>query len=94
MIVAAIILGLSIVTGSYMIKSSVDVGAVQLGEVAGEMQELVAKMAAAPAGAAAARPSRAGRPDPAKEYKVAIGDAPTKGPKAAKIKIVEWSDFQ
>ena len=93
MIVAAIILGLSIVTGSYMIKSSVDVGAVQLGEVAGEMQAAVAKMAAAPA-AAAARPSRGGRPDPAREYKVAIGDAPTKGPKAAKIKIVEWSDFQ
>lgn len=54
--------------------------------------------APAPAGAAAknAKPKgpQPGRPDPSKTYKVAVGDAHSKGPKDAKITIVEWSDFQ
>ena len=96
LIVAAVILGLSVVTGSYMLKTSVDSGTARLGDVLGEMQSLGAKIAAAPAGAPtpAARPARPGRPDPAKKYEVAVGNAPTKGPDSAKVKIVEWSDFQ
>ena len=93
LIIASIILGLSVVTGSFLLKSSVDEGATQLAAVLGEMQEVTAKLAAAPAGKAAA-PARPGRPDPNRNYKVALGDAPTKGPKSAQIKIVEWSDFQ
>ena len=93
MIVAACILALSVVTGSFLIKSSVDGGAARLGEVLKEMQELSAKVAAP----AAPRPAaaRPGRPDPAKRYEVALGDAPTRGgPATARVKIVEWSDFQ
>jgi len=44
--------------------------------------------AAAPA---AARPSM---PDPNKVYNIPIGDSPVRGPKAAKVTIVEFSDFQ
>jgi len=94
-IVAAIVIGLSIVTGSYLIKTSNDASAEQLAAVLGEMQALSAKIAAAPS--APSRPSpaaRPGRPDPSKVYQVAIGEAPVKGPKSAPVKIVEWSDFQ
>ena len=95
LIIAAIVLGLSVVTGSFIIKTSLDDGAAQLGVVLGEMQALTAKIAAAPAAPAApAARGRSNRPDPAKEYKVAIGSSPVKGPNSAPIKIVEWSDFQ
>lgn len=55
--------------------------------------------AAAPAAAGAKAPAKPagpkpGRPDPKLTYKVAVGDAHFKGPKDAKITIVEWSDFQ
>ena len=92
-IVAAIVLGLSIVTGSFILKDSLDAGSTQLGAVLGEMQEANAKIAAAPA-APAARPSRPGRPDPNKKYEVPIGKAPARGPASAPVQIVEFSDFQ
>jgi protein-disulfide isomerase len=94
-IVASIVLGLSVVTGAFIIKTSIDTGATQLGAVLGEMQDLSAKIAAAPVGQQpAARPSRPNRPDPSKVYDVEIGKAPARGPASAPIKIVEWSDFQ
>jgi uncharacterized protein YlxW (UPF0749 family) len=34
------------------------------------------------------------RPDPDKRYVVTIGNAPTKGPSSAAVKIVGWFDFQ
>jgi protein-disulfide isomerase len=95
LIVAAVIVGLSIVTGSFMMKTAHDQSSEQLAAVLGEMQDLSAKVAAAPAAAGRpSAPSRPGRPDPSKVYKVDIGDAPAKGPRTAKVKIVEWSDFQ
>jgi hypothetical protein len=95
LIVAAIVIGLSIVTGSFMLKTAQDESSERLAAVLGEMQALSAKIAAAPAAPSpGAAPARAGRPDPQKVYEVAIGDSPAKGPKTAKIKIVEWSDFQ
>ena len=91
MIVAACILALSIVTGSFLLKSSVDDGAEHLGAVLEEMQ-VSGRVAAPTAPSPAARP---GRLDPAKRYEVALGNAPTRGgPDTARIKIVEWSDFQ
>ncbi len=94
MIVAACILALSVVTGSFLIKSSVDDGAERLDAVLKEMQA-GARVAAATPPRPGARPGRPGRPDPAKRYEVALGDAPTRGgPDTARIKIVEWSDFQ
>jgi len=95
LIVAAIILGVALIGGSFVIKSSIDQGTQELRAAFTGLQQSVAKVAeAAPAGPAAARPSRPDRPDPNKKYNVAVGNAPTKGPKDAAVKIVEWSDFQ
>ena len=41
-----------------------------------------------------AQAARPGQPDPAKTYKVPLGEAQTKGPADAKVTIVEWSDYQ
>jgi protein-disulfide isomerase len=91
LIVAAVIVGVAVVGSSYMVSSSLDRGSEQLGRAVAALSEFeVAQAAARPAAA----PARPGRPDPNKVYQVAIGKAPTKGPKNAKVKIVEFSDFQ
>jgi protein-disulfide isomerase len=71
------------------------------GQIIKKLEELEGKVGTAPAAAAPARPGQppqqrpqAGSPDPNATYKVAVGDAQTKGPADAKITIVEWSDFQ
>ncbi len=94
LIIAAIVIGLAIVTGSFVIKGSIDGSTAQFAAVLGEMKEANAKLAAAQPAAPPARPSRPGRPDPSKKYEIAIGKAPTKGPDAAPVKVVEWSDFE
>ena len=43
------------------------------------------------AGAPAARPQQ---PDPNKVYNIPIADSSVRGPKTAKVTIVEFSDFQ
>lgn len=62
------------------------------------LDQLEEKIGKAPPPGAAPTPQKpkpqAGRPDPAATYKVAVGDASSKGPATAKITIVEWSDFQ
>jgi len=94
-IIAAIILGLAVVGGSFVIKSSLDQGAAGLQIGLKELDASLAKVAEADSRRpSAARPSRPNRPDPNKQYAVAVGQAPTKGPKDAAIQIVEFSDFQ
>jgi hypothetical protein len=89
MIAAAVILGGSLVGGSYLIAGSIDRGSAELGSLRSAIQT-----AAAAAPAAAPSPSRSRRPDPNKVYQVAVAGAPTKGPKSAAITLIEWSDFQ
>jgi protein-disulfide isomerase len=62
--------------------------------VLGEMQTLTARLADGPNVPTRAAPARPDRPDPERVYEVALGDGPKKGPDAAKVKIVEWTDFQ
>jgi protein-disulfide isomerase len=88
-VVAAVILGASILGAAYLLAMSIDRGSAQL---AGLNDSL--KVAAAAAPAAAARPSGPKRPDPKKVYKIEVGDAPIRGSESAKITIVEWADFQ
>ena len=92
---AAIILGIAVLGAGFMIKDSLDQGAAGLQLGLKELDASLAKVAAADSKRpTAARPSRPNRPDPNKQYAVAVGEAPIKGPKTAAIQIVEWSDFQ
>jgi len=43
---------------------------------------------------AAVRPPMPGQPDPNKVYDIPVGGSPVKGPKDAKVTIVEFSDYQ
>lgn len=89
MILAALILGASMVATGLLIQTSFDRASSTLGEV------LVALKQAAPAPApTAAAPARAGRPDPGRRYSVKTSGAPSKGAKQPKITLVEFSDFQ
>jgi protein-disulfide isomerase len=89
LVLAALILGASMVASGLLIQSSFDRATGTLGEV------LVALKQAAPAAPpTAAAPARAGRPDPGRRYKVDTEGAPSKGAKNPKIAIVEFSDFQ
>ena len=87
LILAALILGASMVGSSFLIQTSIDRASSSLGEV------LVALKRAAPAAAPTAG-ARAKRPDPRRHYRVKTSGAPTKGAKKPKITVVEFSDFQ
>jgi protein-disulfide isomerase len=99
-IIAAVILGVCILAGAYMIAGSLDRGAttIPMLEVAiNDMKVELAKAAAAsPAAAAKPAAQRRRGPDPARVYNVKAGDSPSKGGsvEAAKVTVVEFSDFQ
>ena len=86
-LVAALILGASIVSGALLIRFSVDDAA---REVAG-LKEVLARGGVANAPTAAPQP---GRPDPNRRYSVNTQGAPSKGSAKARLAIVEFSDFQ
>jgi protein-disulfide isomerase len=88
LVMAAIIIGIAMVGSSYLLTQSVDRASTQL------EQSFTALKAAKPAAAPARAAAPSGKPDPAKIYKVAVGDAPFKGPAKADITIVEFTDFQ
>ncbi len=75
-LVAALILGASLVGASLLLRDSIERTAT---EVAG-LKETIAGLNGAPAGAPApARPARAGRPDPSRRYAVNNSGSPVKG---------------
>ncbi len=95
LIVAALILGLAIVAGAFVVKGSLDAGVAELAEVRTALDDVQSAIesagAPAPTRQAAARPRR---PDPRKRYDIDVGPSPARGPKNAPVTIVEWSDFQ
>jgi len=98
-IVAAAILGVCMLGGAFLVSQSVDRVSAQIPEFELAMKNLqtavVTAAAARPAAPAApAKPARRRGPDPDKVYTVAIGESQYKGPKDAKVVIVEFSDFQ
>jgi type II secretory pathway pseudopilin PulG len=96
-VVAALILGMSMLGAAFVLQSSMDRSSQKVAETLAAIAASASQLAkAGPAAAAPAptRPARAGRPDPSKVYQIAVGGAPARGSKNAVIKIVEWSDFQ
>jgi protein-disulfide isomerase len=95
-IVAAVILGAAVASGSWLVSRSLSESADRLEGIRvamGEMKDAMAARPAAPAAAAAAAAPRRG-PDPERRYEIALGAAPVIGPEKAKITIVAFSDFQ
>ncbi len=84
---AAIILGIAIVGGSFMLSSSLDRASDQFERSFANLEAFKPAVPTAPS-------RRSTKPDPDKVYQVAVGNAPFKGPKNAAITIVEFSDFQ
>lgn len=89
-LIAALLISLSIIGGSFFVANSLDRVTVQIEGAVETLKDL--PLAAAPS--PNARANRPQRPDADQEYKVAIGDAPIRGNPKAAVTIVEWSDFQ
>jgi protein-disulfide isomerase len=87
-IVAAVLVSLSVIGGSFFVADSLDRATSQLERATEVLADL--PLAAAPGG----QPGRPPGPDPRKQYEVELGEAPVRGESNAKITIVEWSDFQ
>ena len=87
-IIAAVLVSFSVIGGSFFVANSLDRATAEIEKATEALENL--PLAAAPGG----RPSRPPGPDPAREYRIDVGDAPTRGESNAKVTIVEWSDFQ
>ena len=89
-LIAALLISLSIIGGSFFVANSLDRATAQI-ELATELLEDLPSAAAPDPNA---RPNRPQRPTAGREYKVEIGSAPTRGSEDAAVTIIEWSDFQ
>ena len=87
-IVAALILGICVIAGAMLIRSSVDQTA---REVASLKEMLVRGPQPSGPSPTAGRP---GAPDPNRRYSVNTQGSPSKGNERAKLAVVEFSDFQ
>ena len=94
-VVAALILGVCMIGGAYMVSVSIDRVTGQIPEFESAMKSIQTAVAArgGPAPAAPA-PTRRRGPDPNKIYTLASAGAPFKGPVDAKVTVVEFADFQ
>ncbi len=93
-VIAAVILGVAMVVVALIVKGAVDKTTAQLNGIKlalADTKQALENVARAQPAARAARP---GRPDPNRRYTVNTSGAPAKGPASAKIKLVEFSDFQ
>jgi protein-disulfide isomerase len=91
-VISSLILGASIVAGGLLVQSGIDNAATQIAGVRTALNDMQSSLRAA--AAPAAQPARAERPDPNRRYSLNIAGSPAKGPKSAKITLVEFSDFQ
>jgi hypothetical protein len=100
-LIAAIIVGVAVIVGAVLVANALNRVTTQVNSTAAGLQEIKTALAEAKtalqatAGAQPARqPPRRRGPDPEKVYTVNTKGAPLKGPQTAKIKIIEFSDFQ
>jgi len=92
-LIAALLISLSIIGGSFFVANSLDRATAQLEVATDKLGDL--NIAGGGAGPGQnARPNRPNRPDPSREYEVVVGESPSLGAVDAPVTIVEWSDFQ
>ena len=95
-IIGAAIIAAGLVAGGLIVKAGSDNASTKLEGIrvalAGTQEALKEVAKARPAAAPAAAPRRG--PDPNRRYTVNTAGSPAKGPKTAKVKMIEFSDFQ
>ena len=87
LVISALIIGSSIVAGSFLVRSAVDRTGAEVSALKGTLE------AAAKSGPARDAGLRE-RPDPSRRYPVNTKGAPVRGDPEAKVAVVEFSDFQ
>ena len=92
-VLAALIVGGSILAAGWMVTSSLDRTATQLNDIKTSLSDTKTALESVAKARPAAAPPRRG-PDPNKRYTVKRNGSPAKGADTAKVKIVEYSDFQ
>lgn len=97
-LVSAIIVGVAIIAGSIFVATALNRVTVQVNKATAGLQEIKTALADAKTSLQQAakaqpapKPARRRGPDP---NKVNTAGAPLLGPKTAKVKIIEFSDFQ
>lgn len=86
-IIAAVLVSLSIVGGSFFVADSLERATQALERVTAALETVERAGGDGP-------PGRPPGPDPRREYEVEIGDAPVRGDRDARVTIVEWADFE
>jgi protein-disulfide isomerase len=92
LILATAVLGVSLLGGCGPTRQEVNELRDQQKQILAKIEELSKKIDQARAAAPAQR--AASGPDPEKVYTLAVGKSPVKGPAAAPVSIVEFSDYQ
>jgi protein-disulfide isomerase len=93
-VIAAVILGVAMVVAALIVKGAVDKTTAQLNGIKLALADTKQALESVAQAQPAPRAARPGRPDPNRRYTVNTSGSPAKGPAAAKIKLVEFSDFQ
>ena len=88
MVISALIIGSSIVAGSFLVRSAVDRTGSEVNALRSSIES------AAKAGPAARDTAMRERLDPSRRYTVNTQGAPVRGDPDAKIAVIEFSDFQ
>jgi len=92
-IIAAIILGGSVVYAGSLVSNAVMEAAGRLESMSVAMKDMKDAMGSAPTARAAAPAPTQGL-DPSKRYDIAVDGSPVRGAESPKVTIIEFSDFQ
>jgi protein-disulfide isomerase len=100
-LIAAVILGVAVIVGAVLVANGlnrvaarVDGNTAKLEEIKTGLAEATTTLQKTARPQPVRQPPRRRGPDPNKVYTVPTKGAPIQGPQTAKIKIVEFSDFQ